>query len=566
MDAVGRRGRCVKPTAERTARRRVRLREARRLREPARRQPVHGRRVPRGGRARLRHQHRRQRARASVARPSSAARAARRRADAARHRRGDQEHGVPRHPRRRADRPRGRRAARRRRSASSTCRSRRRPQVGDSVGEILQAIGVDADRRARDDRGARAAQRRGEEGRRASPRRPSAACPARSSPSARTPRWPARSRTASLTLEKLEAMTAVCSVGLDMIAVPGDTDAETLAALIADEMAIGVINHKTTAVRRHPRARQGGRRARRLRRPLRRERHPAGAQHRASRAGSQRSAGRSRRRCTRCATDRRFVVSTFTPAHRGGSGTPLVCLHGFTDTWRTWELVLPGARAPTTTCWHRRCPATPAGRRLRTSSSRRVLADAVERAMDDAGFGLAHIVGNSLGGYVALQLAARGRAASVVALAPAGGWAPGDESFRETLGALHDDAGAAPSRRAPRRGDRRHDGGPAPRDAVHHHELRAHPARAARPPDASAPQPARRRARWSSTRCGTAGRSRPSAITCPVRVVWGTDDRLLPWPTAPRASATTGCRTPTGSSSTASATAPSSTSRSRRRS
>jgi uncharacterized protein (UPF0210 family) len=52
-----------------------------------------------------------------------------------------------------------------------------------------------------------------------------------------------------LTLAKLEAMTSVCSVGLDMIAVPGDTDAETLAALIADEVAIGVINHKTTAVR-----------------------------------------------------------------------------------------------------------------------------------------------------------------------------------------------------------------------------------------------------------------------------------------------------------------------------
>jgi uncharacterized protein (UPF0210 family) len=52
-----------------------------------------------------------------------------------------------------------------------------------------------------------------------------------------------------LTLEKLEAMTAVCSVGLDMIAVPGDTSAETLAAIIADEMAIGVANNKTTAVR-----------------------------------------------------------------------------------------------------------------------------------------------------------------------------------------------------------------------------------------------------------------------------------------------------------------------------
>ncbi len=52
-----------------------------------------------------------------------------------------------------------------------------------------------------------------------------------------------------LTLEKLEAMTAICSVGLDMIAIPGDTSVETLAGIIADEMAIGVMNHKTTAVR-----------------------------------------------------------------------------------------------------------------------------------------------------------------------------------------------------------------------------------------------------------------------------------------------------------------------------
>lgn len=53
----------------------------------------------------------------------------------------------------------------------------------------------------------------------------------------------------ALTLDKLEAMTCVCSVGLDMIAVPGDTPAETISAIIADEAAIGVINQKTTAVR-----------------------------------------------------------------------------------------------------------------------------------------------------------------------------------------------------------------------------------------------------------------------------------------------------------------------------
>ena len=53
----------------------------------------------------------------------------------------------------------------------------------------------------------------------------------------------------ALTLDKLEAMTAICSVGLDMIAIPGDTPASTISAIIADEAAIGVINNKTTAVR-----------------------------------------------------------------------------------------------------------------------------------------------------------------------------------------------------------------------------------------------------------------------------------------------------------------------------
>ena len=59
----------------------------------------------------------------------------------------------------------------------------------------------------------------------------------------------AATRSGALTLEKLEAMTSVCSVGLDMIAIPGDTPAATIAGIIADEMAIGMINSKTTAVR-----------------------------------------------------------------------------------------------------------------------------------------------------------------------------------------------------------------------------------------------------------------------------------------------------------------------------
>src|SRR4051794_14446403 len=124
--------------------------------------------------------------------------------------------------------------------------------------------------------------------------------------------------------------------------------------------------------------------------------------------------------------------SAFTPSHRGGSGTPLVCLHGFTDTWRTWELVLPALQerhdvlAPTL-AGHAGGPALPA------DVDGDTLADHVEAAMDAAGFATAHLVGNSLGGYLALQLAARGRARSVVALAPAGGWDEGDESFRAVL-------------------------------------------------------------------------------------------------------------------------------------
>ena len=92
----------------------------------------------------------------------------------------------------------------------------------------------------------------------------------------------------------------------------------------------------------------------------------------------------------------------FTPSHRGGSGPPLVCLHGFTGTWRTWELVLPmlerhhDVLAPTLL-------GHAGGPPLEGAVGDHVIADAVERAMNDAGFATAHIVGNSLGGYVALQ-------------------------------------------------------------------------------------------------------------------------------------------------------------------
>ena len=122
------------------------------------------------------------------------------------------------------------------------------PQVGDSVGEILQAMGI-ARIGAPGSTAALAllndAVKKGGSFASSSVGGLSGAFVAVSEDAAL-----ARAvADGDLTLAKLEAMTAVCSVGLDMIAVPGDTDAETLAALIADEVAIGVINHKTTAVR-----------------------------------------------------------------------------------------------------------------------------------------------------------------------------------------------------------------------------------------------------------------------------------------------------------------------------
>jgi len=122
----------------------------------------------------------------------------------------------------------------------------------------------------------------------------------------------------------------------------------------------------------------------------------------------------------------------FTTSHRGGSGPPMVLIHGITDTWRSWELVLPELEKhhdvlALTLPGHKGGPA------IEGEINERVLTGAVEAAMDEAGFETAHVVGNSLGGYLALHMAALGRARTTVALAPAGGWASGDESYRDAL-------------------------------------------------------------------------------------------------------------------------------------
>ena len=121
--------------------------------------------------------------------------------------------------------------------------------------------------------------------------------------------------------------------------------------------------------------------------------------------------------------------ASFSPSHRGGEGPPLLLLHGFTDTWRTWEPVLPTLERrfevlAATLTGHAGGPPFVAG-----AASDEALVDALEAELDALGWEAPAIAGNSLGGYVALKLAERGRARSVVAIAPAGGWVDDDPAI-----------------------------------------------------------------------------------------------------------------------------------------
>jgi pimeloyl-ACP methyl ester carboxylesterase len=223
--------------------------------------------------------------------------------------------------------------------------------------------------------------------------------------------------------------------------------------------------------------------------------------------------------------------AAFTPSHRGGSGEPLLLLHGFTDTWRTWELVLPALERShdvlaLTLAGHAGGPAIGDA-----ADPEAAIRDAIAAALDAAGWETAHVAGNSLGGYVALQLAALGRARSVVALAPAGGWADGDASFHETLDyftsmreLLRHAAPHAEEIVTTAEGRRRATLMTAERFEHIPPDLLAHQIRGAAGCDAALTLIEHALAHgW---------RVDAEAVACPVRFVWGTDDRLLRWPGA----------------------------------
>src|SRR5918994_3852076 len=119
--------------------------------------------------------------------------------------------------------------------------------------------------------------------------------------------------------------------------------------------------------------------------------------------------------------------------YRAGTGEPLVLIHGFTARWRCWLPVL-GLLAPRfeviapTLHGHDGGPPSPPGAETLAQAT-----DHFESLLDGLGVGTAHLAGNSLGGALALELAKRGRARSVVAISPGGGWDEDDTREGERI-------------------------------------------------------------------------------------------------------------------------------------
>lgn len=222
--------------------------------------------------------------------------------------------------------------------------------------------------------------------------------------------------------------------------------------------------------------------------------------------------------------------SDFTPHHRGGAGAALVLLHGFTDCWRVWDLVLGTLErhhdvfAPT-------LPGHAGGPPVPDGAGPELMVDVLEAQLDAQGIGEPHVAGNSLGGFLALKLAERGRARSVTAFAPGGGWAAADPAFTERLipqfEALHEQAVPlaphADRLMATPEGRRR---ASSLRTVRHEHlsaELLGHLMVGLALCDVRGVHEVALHGDYAID---------PERVTCPIRIVWGLEDRLLLWPDA----------------------------------
>jgi pimeloyl-ACP methyl ester carboxylesterase len=211
--------------------------------------------------------------------------------------------------------------------------------------------------------------------------------------------------------------------------------------------------------------------------------------------------------------------------HRlAGSGEPLLLIHGIGSTWRVWKPVLERLEArhqvlAVDVPGFGRSAPLPAG----VTPGAGALADALERALDGAGWDAPHVAGNSMGGWLALELARRGRAATVVALSPAGMWSPRERAY--SRGALRFQHAAA-SRLAPHADalSRSAAGRTLLFSAVAARPWRIQPEDAAEAVRLFAGAPG-----WEATlEAMTSDRPRDlGSIECPVRIAWGSRDTLL---------------------------------------
>jgi pimeloyl-ACP methyl ester carboxylesterase len=207
----------------------------------------------------------------------------------------------------------------------------------------------------------------------------------------------------------------------------------------------------------------------------------------------------------------------------------MLLIHGFSGTPATWTPLLRALERhhdvlTPTLLGHCGGPGYLAG----SPATPAAMADALERDMDSAGFEQAHLVGNSLGGWLALELAARGRALSTTALAPAGGWAPrGPEARR--LGRMfrrNDWVAKALGLRAAQLMHRRRFRVVALRSVA------VRPAQVAAGVAVEITEAAANCAIYRPllAHLATAGFGELGAIDSPVQIAWGTKDRILRWP------------------------------------
>jgi pimeloyl-ACP methyl ester carboxylesterase len=224
------------------------------------------------------------------------------------------------------------------------------------------------------------------------------------------------------------------------------------------------------------------------------------------------------------------MPSEFSPAlYRAGEGEPLVLVHGFTATWRCWLPVLPflvprfEVIAPTLH-GHHGGPAAP-----HTAHSLSEAADHFELLLDTLGVGEAHFAGNSMGGALSLEMAKRGRARSVIAISPGGGWAEDDRREVNRIVRLFSFNQKAARATEPFAHEL------LSRPRARRFLLRDIMTRGHLVPSEEAARLVRSSVRcdivedvFETMRSGTARCVGLEAITCPVLVTWGEEDRTLP--------------------------------------